>query len=434
MAHHLSTLQLKQLCVGTLPEDSLAAAAVHTSVCQSCHNQFVEELKRQRGSLRFNFTLEPKFWFQHDHVDFDQLVALADKTVDRDTEEIINIHLRTCETCREDARSFLAFRGASAGEIKVSYGPIGCEPTVNETGVRWWERIQEKPVYAIAAIVLLAIAVLSGVIALSRRSGPHEANRQDQPSPGIERGPTSPLSTPNVSGPSSVNDSAIVATLKDGGGDVTIDRNGRVTGLDEISEHSHQYIARVVLSEQIEPSDVLRRLAGEQSGLRGGDNGAQGFRLLYPVRRVVAEKRPTFRWESLPGVSSYQVFLMDANGNHVGQSEALPPTKTRWQARASLDRGQIFTWMVIAEVNGKRVVSPSASAPETKFAVLSAVDLEELSQLKKSKSHLALGVFYARVGFLNEAELEFQHLVEVNPQSELSRKLLQSVRKIRKRD
>jgi lipopolysaccharide biosynthesis regulator YciM len=89
---------------------------------------------------------------------------------------------------------------------------------------------------------------------------------------------------------------------------------------------------------------------------------------------------------------------------------------------------------VIALVDGKKVISPSASAPETKFAVLSAADLQELTRLKKSKSHLALGVFYARAGLLNEAEREFQNLVKLNPQSELPRKLLRSVRSTRKAD
>lgn len=76
-----------------------------------------------------NFTLEPEFWFQHDHVDFDQLVALADKTLDQDTEEIINIHLKTCESCREDVRSFLAFRNTTAREKNVTFGPIDYEST-----------------------------------------------------------------------------------------------------------------------------------------------------------------------------------------------------------------------------------------------------------------------------------------------------------------
>jgi hypothetical protein len=87
---------------------------------------------------------------------------------------------------------------------------------------------------------------------------------------------------------------------------------------------------------------------------------------------------------------------------------------------------------VTALADGRKVVSPSASSPEIKFAVLSAADFSELIRLRKSNSHLALGVFYARAGLLAEAEPEFESLIRLNPQSELARKLLQSVRSIKK--
>ena len=85
-----------------------------------------------------------------------------------------------------------------------------------------------------------------------------------------------------------------------------------------------------------------------------------------------------------------------------------------------------------ALIDGKEIVSPSASVSEVKFAILSGNDLSELNQLRKSDSRLALGVFYARVGLVAEAEREFQKLIQLNPQSELPRKLLQSVRSGRK--
>jgi hypothetical protein len=427
MTHHLSELEIKQLCVSALPEDELAAAAVHTAECQACDQRFIEELKRQRGSVPFNFTLEPEFWFRNEHLEFDDLVSLAENTFDEETREIINIHLSTCDSCREDIRSFLAFREATAGEMNVSYGATHYEPNDEIRAAPWWQALPRRPVYAVAAIVLVAVAVLIGVIALSRRSGPLEANKQEQINRASERSPNiAPTPAPGV------EDSPKVAVLKDAGGEVTIHRDGRITGLDEVSENSRQYVARAALSEQIVPSDVLRRLSGEPGGLRGNDGGTQGFRLLYPVRRVVTEAKPVFRWESLPGASSYQVYVLDQNGNQVSQSEELPPTQTQWETPASLRRGQIFSWAVTALVDGKKVVSPSASAPEMKFAVLSTADFQELNHLKKSNSHLALGVFYARVGLLNEAEREFEGLVELNPQSELPRKLLQSVRTIKK--
>jgi hypothetical protein len=425
---------LNQLQASSTPTDienfkayEAAAAAVHMADCQDCHQRFVAELNQQRGSIPFSFTLDPEFWFRDDHVDFDLLVELADETLDQDTQEIIGIHLKTCETCREDVRSFLAFRKTSAGEMNVSYARPDYESIQNLVAAAPWWRGLTRPSYAIAAVVLLAIAGLIGVIALNKRSGPLEASNKDQANIGAERNPdVSPSRSPDtVSTPASVDDSAQVAKLNDGGGEVTIDKNGQVSGLDNVSETSRQYIARAALSEQIQPADVLRRLSGQQSGLRGDGNNGKAFKLLYPLRRVVTEDKPTFKWESLSGVTSYRVYILDANSN-------LPPTQTQWKPPTPLRRGQIFSWVVTALIDGKEIISPSASAPEVKFAILSSNDLNELNQLKKSDSHLGLGIFYARVGLVTEAEREFQKLIQLNPQSALPRKLLQSVRNVRK--
>jgi hypothetical protein len=434
VTHHLSKSQVERFSVNALTEDEAAAAAVHMAACQDCHQRFVAELNHQRGSMPFSFTLDPEFWFRDDHVDFDLLAGLADETLDQNTREIIGIHLKTCETCREDVRSFLAFRKASAGEMNVSYARPDYESIQNLAPAAPWWRGLTRPSYAIAAVVLLAIALLIGVIALNKRSGPLEASNKDQANTGTERNPdVSPSRSPDtVSTPSSTDDSAQVAKLNDGGGEVTIDKRGRVTGLDNVSETSRQYIARAALSEEIQPADVLRRLSAQQSGLRGDGNNGKAFKLLYPSRRVVTEDKPAFKWESLSGVTSYRVYVLDANGDQVAQSEELPPTQTQWKPPSPLRRGQIFSWVVTALVDGKEIVSPSASTPEVKFAILSGNDLNELNQLKKSNSHLALGVFYAKVGLVTEAEREFQKLIQLNPQSELPRKLLQSVRNLRK--
>ena len=436
MTHHLSTSQIEQLCVSALPEEELVTAAVHTAECQACNQRFVEELRRQRGSAPFTFTLEPEFCFRDDHLDFDLLVALADKTLDQETEEIVNIHLKTCEPCREVVRSFLAFREATPSERDMSHAQPEYQAPYSAGGAPWWQRLQSRSIYAVAAIVLVAVAVLIGVIALNRRSGPLETKQQDQRNHGIEQNPSvPPSSAPSVvSSPSSVDESAKVAILRDGGSEVTVDKNGRVTGLDEAPERIREYISQAALSEQIQPADVLRHLSGERSALRGNDTGPQGFRLSYPARRVVIEDRPNFQWESLPGASSYRVYVLDANGNEVGQSEELPRTQKHWKAPTPLRRGHIYSWVVTALVDGKNVVSPSASASEMKFAILSTADFQELTRLKKSNSHLALGVFYARTGLLNEAERQFESLIKLNPDSDLPRKLLQSVRSARKAD
>ena len=433
MTDHLSTLQVKQLCVSALPEDDLVAAAVHTAECQSCHQRFVEELRHQRGSVPFTFTLEPQFWFRNEHVDFDFLVALADKTIDQETEEIIKIHLNTCEPCREEVRSFVASRKEAARARNMSYGPTGYQ-SIQARSARWWQRPPARSIYAVAAIVAIAVAVIITVTTFNKKSGSLEASKQGQTTPHRERTPdvsTSPT-PPVVSSPTSIEDAAAkVAILKDGSGKVTIDSDGRVAGLDQASEKIRDYVARAALSERIEQPGVLQHLSDEQSGLRGSNSGGQEFRLLYPVQSVVIEDRPVFHWDALSLVYSYQVYVLDAYGKEVVRSEELDPNQTQWKAPTHLRRGQIFSWAVIASRDGEKVVSPSASAPEIKFAVLSAADFRELKHLKKSNSHFALGVFYARTGLLTKAEREFEKLVELNPQSRLPKKLLDSVRRIR---
>ena len=54
----------------------------------------------------------------------------------------------------------------------------------------------------------------------------------------------------------------------------------------------------------------------------------------------------------------------------------------------------------LRKVNGREVISPGASIPEMRFKVLEGDRIPELNRLRNSHSHLALGVFYARVGMI----------------------------------
>jgi hypothetical protein len=89
---------------------------------------------------------------------------------------------------------------------------------------------------------------------------------------------------------------------------------------------------------------------------------------------------------------------------------------------------------VTATADGKEILSPTAAAPEAKFAVLGQDEAEELERARLSvpDSHLTLGVLYARAGLLDEAEREFRLLVEANPKSPAASKLLRSLRELRR--
>lgn len=206
-----------------------------------------------------------------------------------------------------------------------------------------------------------------------------------------------------------------------------VDKSGNLSGLDDVSASMRNEIAQVLVSGRIDRPPILKGLSGEDSALRGSRAG-QAFNLVAPSRAVIVSNRPTFKWESVPGATAYTVFVNDSGGEIVAKSDPLAPDRTEWLVTKPLKRGEIYAWTVAAVVGGKEIISPGPSAPEMKFQILSTTDLAQLNQLKRVRSHLALGVFYARAGMIAEAEREFQTIVRQNPRSESATRLLKEVR------
>jgi hypothetical protein len=203
---------------------------------------------------------------------------------------------------------------------------------------------------------------------------------------------------------------------------VTIDKAGNVSGLDEIPQDRRREILEALLAENIKAPATRTELAGGPLVLRGPDNSPT-FRLRSPARTVIISDRPSFEWEKLAGATSYRVSVGDLNGHEIAKSEELSADRMTWTPPTSLKRGEIYVWEVEATIHGKKIVSPGASAAQMKFKILSVSSAQELEQLRKARSHLALGIFYAREGMVAEAEHEFQILVRDNPHSPVLKKL-----------
>lgn len=459
MTEHVSTSNMSLFCVRALPEADLTEIARHLADCSQCHRLLVSSL-REHGLETPSFTLAPEFWLRHEHIDYDQLVELAEKRLDESDRELIDAHLETCPPCREDVRSFLAFRQEIEPELGVRYGPRMQSPL--QSPVRqwnWWKGIVRRPVYATAVLVLIAVALAIGVIVFRNRTSVFEAWKGPRPQmspkstpsaggvvtaasptitpPNNESASTSPTPTIEPSPKRSIENPApqignsAVLALNDGRSTITLSKDGRVTGLDDVPPEIKRDIASALVAEKIAAPAVLNSLAPESTILRGNGNTGAPFRLLSPGRIVIIESSPIFKWGQLAGASAYRVYVLDARGHQVAKSEDLSSAITEWRPIAPLNRGDIYSWVVIAIVDGKEIVSPGAAAPAMKFQVLTASDLEKLNELKATHSHLALGVFYARVGLLSEAEHEFQELVRLNPDAKATKTLLRSVRLVR---
>lgn len=451
---------MKRFCVRALPIGDLTSIAEHLAACPPCQEEFIQPLRSRRESAPLKFTLAPEFGLRHDHIDYEQLVGLADNSLDAAERAMVNIHLRVCASCQEDIHSFLAVREQIHKETELSSSPITSGAGRELPWLAWWRGLAWKPIYA-TAVVLIGMALVIGVaLFLKRRTANLEA--QTQPNVRIGAPPQTPtpenqsvrnaLPTPvpvpsqelpqrapspllTVRNREPVNQSAnrgAVAVLKDGLGTVTVDKAGNVSGLDEIPQNTRQEIREALLAGNIKAPATQTELAVGPIVLRGPDNSPT-FRLRSPARTVMISDRPSFEWERLVGANSYRVSVGDLKGHEIAKSEELSADQTSWTPPTSLKRGEIYAWEVEATIDGKKIVSPGRSAPQMKFKIMSASSAQELEQLKRARSHLALGVFYAREGMIAEAEREFQILVRDNPGSPKARKLLRQIQSWQRR-
>lgn len=355
--------------------------------------------------------------------------------------ELINLHLNLCPPCREDVRSFEAFRDQITPEMSVSYAPTKTDRSRRDllSWISWWRALAWKPIYATAAI-LIGIAILVGIALLvKQRAGNQQAHQVPTPqvSPlttpdGHAANFPSPIGSANESPKEEPNSAEAMIVLNDRGGTITVDKAGKVSGLDDVSESMRNKIAQVLLSGRIARPPILKDLGAEDSALRG-NNRDQPFKLISPARSVIVSNRPAFRWESVSGASAYSVYITDTSGQIIAKSGELAPNRREWLASKPLSRGAIYAWSVSALVDGKEITAPGPSAPEMKFQILSDANLAQLNQPKRVQSHLALGLFYAKVGLIAEAERDLEEVVRQNPSSESTRELIRQIRSWRNR-
>src|SRR5262249_6621186 len=210
---------------------------------------------------------------------------------------------------------------------------------------------------------------------------------------------------------------------------VTLDAQGKLTGLESLSTIDQQRVKVALTTQKAETPNVLRELGSLPDAVMGRGS-SKSFSLLGPVSKIVMSDRPTLRWQPLIGAASYQVTIIDPEAGY--KEIAVSPTlsNTHWQVDRRLKRGRLYTWQVSAHTASGEVISPLLNAPEARFMILKQVKADETARMKKTCAGrpLLLGLFYARVGLLDEAEREFQALVEANPTSPVAKNLLGDIR------
>jgi len=435
MNDHLSAQFIERYQRRALSPAELLDADDHLAACEMCRHRLRDELSDRAAarSLRAELTATGVT-----HLDYERLVAYVEGGLDQTDREIADSHLKLCAQCDAELNELRAFATRMAAYPVKEYAPIS-QPSLGEKAPGLWESVRSfwrSPAFALPvrlASLGLVIALLLWAAVLKSR------NSQLQTALDDERRRNEKLKQDYQAANASVSElqsqlarlkstqlaSSIVVALNDGGGQVTLDKEGAVAGVPPLFQ---QMVKQTLTEQRIETPRMLTELIGKSGVLMGTADEGHPFALLSPIGAVVMSERPTFRWRLLSGADSYVVKIYDADFNEVTVSPRL--SETAWTAPRPLERGRIYSWQVTARVGDKEVISPVKPAPDARFMTLDRAKANELAEAKNAnaRSHLTLGILYAQTGLLDDAERELQALLRANPQSTLAKKLLRSIR------
>jgi hypothetical protein len=358
------------------------------------------------------------------HLTFEQMASFVDEAATREELQVVKDHLAWCEECETAVNDLRAFKDQVTPELEREnrLSPMGAAPESRRRSLftlmaSFWQKSPAPIFGSTLAILLLAGAGWLGWRALqgSRRNPEVIVTA---PTPGV-----SPSSTPEGAS------AAVIARLNDGGGQVTLDSEGKLSGADHLPPAYRRLIESALSDKEIERSPLLAELTQPGSAPRGDDGSRRGeFSVIEPVGVVILSDHPTFRWSPLDGATGYTVEVYDQRFDLAATSPQV--IDTSWVAPQSLKRGEIYYWQVKAVKDGREFKSPRRPSPQAKFRVLDASKAGELAQARRAygSSHLTLGLLNAQAGLLDEAELEFRALLKANPDSALAHRLLKQAR------
>jgi hypothetical protein len=324
------------------------------------------------------------------HIPYEQLEAFVDdglETLDRDN---VQAHLNNCPLCKAEEQDLRSFQSELVQ--KTAAKPV----------IPFW-----RPLFlriAAAAAMIAFVVWISEFLTQSRQLQSRTNEKKE----------------------------TLLVTLNDGNRRIELDQHGNLTGLPGLPSSYKQKIASALTRQQADIPLSMADLIGKSETLQGASERSNRFSLISPVGTVVQSDRPLFQWSPLMGADAYRVYIYDEHYNEISVSPLLK--ETAWTVPRPLERGANYNWQVTAMEGRNEFLSRVPPEPEPKFQILSKEGFAELERIKRTggNSHLVTGISYAEFGLLDDAERELSLLSQENPQSQVARKLLNSVQSVRR--
>ena len=393
MISHLTEEQVELYRARSLAAAELIGVSQHIAECEACRARIGSPGELYTGVEAFRAVLEGEAAVA-EHLTYHEIAAYVDKQITGEDAAEIEKHARQCQSCAADI-----------AEIEALKREIAPSPRSGWFARLWEETFTWKGAFALAG----AAACAAFVLVMVRK--PVQESPREQAS--VQR----PQPTPT-------------AGIRDGPRVIAIAPGGTVTGLEDLPVSLQATLAQAITAQQIEAPAAMADLTGKRSVLLGASAPSSGVDLLAPVGIVVEAQKPVFRWEPAAG-AEYRVSVYSDSYDEIAASAWLQ--KSEWQITRTLQRGARYSWQVNVRRNGKEFTVPTPPAPEARFRILGAAEEAEITQLKAGRddAHLVVGIGYAQMGALDDAERELRKASEQNPGSVTVSALLASVERMR---
>lgn len=425
---HLTQKQVEDYSQNSLTAAELLAVSDHLGECEMCRQRVEAGLNGDNAFFALHDETFGGNGFTSAHLTSDQTAEFVDKNLSGEALQVVTDHLGSCEQCALAVEDLRAFRNEIAPSLDREYRPAEVSVATRSS---WREKFvslfKVSPVPALggATLAVILLAFIAWVVWRTPKND-HREEVAVIPSPSLQ---PSPAPVPSVQPETPV---AVVAQLNDGAGVVSLDKEGKLSGADNLPAGYQDLVKRTLNGQGIEKSSQLQGLTRPPSALMGSNDPLREFSVIEPGGNVLMSDRPTFRWSKMDGATGYVVEVYDDRFKLVSSSAEV--TSLSWTTTSALPRGRVYSWQVKAIKEGQETTSPRPPAPQAKFRVLDQAKANELTKAKHAygSSHLTMGLLYADAGLLKEAEAELRLLRRANPDSEIAQKLLRQIQAMRR--
>lgn len=420
---HLSATDIDRYRRKTITADEVRVLDRHLSECEDCRRSFLNSEGVGTAYSLVRDSLRSASKSTETHIEYEEMAAYVDDVLDATARDMVEAHIRACKDCKNDVAEMMSLRETIASDEKTA--------VVSRASIPFWQ----TTAFRIGLEALAVLLIVVGVIWFSTRQIKSLRTENEQLRRSLSESEAAIAELEHHiesfklagSGGSTANDSEIVVRLKDGEGFITIDAKGALRGVEGLSEEHRDAVKKVLETGRVSLPPVIAQLRSSLETRMTGNTDEPGFRLSSPVGTVVETSRPTFRWMKFSDAIHYEINVSNAHGEVVQRTTV---SDTNWRPAAALARGWVYQWQVRAITrNGQEIKSPPVGQPDAKFRVLDQNTFNELERARKGypHSHLVLGTVYAKAGLINEARREFRALLDANPESQISRRILGSM-------